>query len=1103
MHKTPSLLLVSVLVASVVAADPASTLPDGTAAAQKAIAAFRLPGGMQAELFAAEPQLANPVAICLDERNRVFVAEEFRFNWGTEENRTRPFLLEDDLQIRTVDDRLALYKKWAKKFDGGMDWFTRHADQVRLLEDRDGDGRADRSVIFAGGFNEPLDGLGAGLITRDGDVWFTCIPHLWKLRDTKGVGKADVREPLLRGFGVNCAFLGHDLHGLVWGPEGKLYFSVGDRGFHVPTKEGSVISAPRTGAVFRCNPDGTELEVIHRGLRNPQELAFDQFGNLFADDNNCDKGDHSRLVYIVEDGDSGWNMSYQTLPAPYLTGPWHAERMWHLAHKGQPAWLVPPVGKLGAGPSGFTFTSGLSLPERYRNRFLYANYTGNGGIEAFGVVPRGAGFDMVDHHDFVKPLMATDVEVGYDGKVYISEFQKLIWDGGTAGGRIYTVFDPKRLNDSVVKETKSLFHAGFAKLSNDRLGRLLRHLDLRVRQRAQFTLAERNDATSFSLALASSEPQSTRLHAIWGLGQIARKKPEALQSVVPLLKDSDPEIRTQAARVIGDARHGGCEAALVQLLDDTSARVRFQAALALGKLRRRPAVQPLVELLRTNNDADPFLRHAAVTALARIKDEVAIRALVKDRSPAVRMGALLVLRRWHDSRIVALLNDVDSDLVTEAARAINDLPLDACNEALAQLLVRYRAGTIADPEPLLRRALNANFRLGKTEHARRVADIVANAEYSLAIRSEALAALRDWTAPPPRDRVTGFWRPLAKRDPAIVREALESRLNEILTRTTGRLQIDAVALIANLNLRIDAQRFVDWANQSDAEPAFRTAALQLLAARKHPRTIELAKQFLNDNSATLRANARDALLDLEPQAAMASLDSALEQPGGDLIEKQRALASLAKAPKASTSEILDRWSTRLAAGQVPAQLQLDVIELLRSVPTEMRLKAIQAFESRTRKPGDVLAPYRVSLYGGDAARGRDLFLNHSAGQCLRCHAINGKGGASGPDLAQVATRNPKDTREYLLESLIAPNAKIAPGFGGVTLDLANGKQLGGTLVSEDAKSIVIRDSLGKLATVNKKDVDQRSATVSPMPSMERAFSLRELRDLVEYLATLM
>jgi len=125
------LLLAACLFVSVGTAAPPE-LPDGTDAAARRISSFKIPDGMKVELFAAEPRLASPVAIGLDERNRVFVAEEYRFNLGTEENRTRPFLLEDDLQIQTLDDRLKMYEKFASRFTGGMDWFRKVADQVRL-----------------------------------------------------------------------------------------------------------------------------------------------------------------------------------------------------------------------------------------------------------------------------------------------------------------------------------------------------------------------------------------------------------------------------------------------------------------------------------------------------------------------------------------------------------------------------------------------------------------------------------------------------------------------------------------------------------------------------------------------------------------------------------------------------------------------------------------------------------------------------------------------------------------------------------------------------------------------------------------------------------
>ena len=111
----------------------------------------------------------NPIAICLDERGRVYVAEDHRFLEGTPENRTHDFMLEDDLQITTLADRLAMQRKWAGKFDKGGAWFTQKSDIVRRLEDEDGNGRADASHVFADGFDGPLDGLGSGLIARDGN----------------------------------------------------------------------------------------------------------------------------------------------------------------------------------------------------------------------------------------------------------------------------------------------------------------------------------------------------------------------------------------------------------------------------------------------------------------------------------------------------------------------------------------------------------------------------------------------------------------------------------------------------------------------------------------------------------------------------------------------------------------------------------------------------------------------------------------------------------------------------------------------------------------------------------------------------------------------
>src|SRR5262249_20331448 len=148
---------------------------------------------------------------------------------------------------------------------------------------------------------------------------------------------------------VHVAFYGHDLHGLRLGPDGKLYFSIGDRGFNVQTEQ-RTLAYPDTGAVLRCNPDGSDLEVFATGLRNPQELAFDQYGNLFTFDNNSDSGDKARVVFVVEGGDSGWRMAYQYIESPVSRGPWNAERLWEPQWAGQPASIVPPIANLGDGP---------------------------------------------------------------------------------------------------------------------------------------------------------------------------------------------------------------------------------------------------------------------------------------------------------------------------------------------------------------------------------------------------------------------------------------------------------------------------------------------------------------------------------------------------------------------------------------------------------------------------------------------------------------------------------------------------------------------------------------------------------------------------------
>ncbi len=468
--------------------------------AQKRI---QIPDGFKVDLFAAEPMVANPVCFAVDEKNRFYVAETFRLHDGVTDIRSHMDWLDDDLACRTVDDRVAMMQR--KLGDHFKDYGIQH-DRVRLLEDTTGSGQADKATVFADGFHHPEDGIGAGLVTRNGDVWYTCIPDLWKLRDTKGTGQADERERLHHGFGVHINYLGHDLHGLRFGPDGKLYFSIGDRGTNVKDCE-KPIFLPDTGCVMRCNPDGTELEVYAKGLRNPQELAFDEFGNLFTVDNNSDAGDKVRCVYVVEGGDSGWRIGYQWTTAEGIRGPWMAEKMDDPPWVGQPAWIVPPVANIANGPSGLTYYPGLGLPERYDQHFFLCDFRGSAGgsgIRSFACKPKGASFEMVDRSQFIWSVLATDVDFGTDSAIYLTDWVDG-WEKPNKG-RIWKVTYPANWRRTrLCWRSRRSWPTVSTSVRPRNWSHLLGHKDMRVRQEAQFALAEKGSSVDPGLRRRGEE----------------------------------------------------------------------------------------------------------------------------------------------------------------------------------------------------------------------------------------------------------------------------------------------------------------------------------------------------------------------------------------------------------------------------------------------------------------------------------------------------------------------------------------------------------------------------------------------------------------------
>lgn len=1084
-------LVVLATAVTLVSAEPFEPkLAPASAEAANAIQRFRLPTGTKMDVWAAEPLLANPVAFYLDEKGRCYVAETFRLHAGVTDNRSHNYWLNDDLACRTVADRVAMYRKHLK--DRFRTYETAH-DRIRLVEDSNGDGKADRASVFADGFSNAADGIGSGVIARKGDVWYTCIPDLWRLRDTKGTGRADVRESLSTGYGVHVSFIGHDSHGLVFGPDGKLYFSIGDRGLNVTTREGKHLDYPDTGAVLRCDPDGANLEVVAYGLRNPQELAFDDHGNLFTGDNNSDSGDRARWVHIVEGGDSGWRIGYQYDSAVGSRGPWNAEKRWHLQHPEQPAEIVPPLAHIAAGPSGLTYYPGTGLGEKYAGHFFLCDFRGSpgpSGVLTFTVKPKGASFEPTQPKEWLWGVLATDCDFGPEGGFYVSDWVQG-W-GLTGKGRIYRLTDPDEAGKAIVAEVKKLLAEGFEKRSLEELAKLLSHADRRVRQEAQFALADRGkEAIDILTKTASTDSGLSSLHAVWGLGQIARREPSAVKSLPALLKSANLELRAQSAKVLGDAGATDAVEALIPLLKDESLRVRFFAAQSLGKLGRKEAAQPVLEMLRTNADQDVYLRHAGVMALTRLGDRESVRNAATDPAPAVRLAALLTLRRWRSPDVASFLNDKDPRLVLEAARAIHDEPIEEAMPRLAALTGRPNL-----PEMLAFRVLNANFRLGSAENAAAVASYAARADVKPNVRVVALQMLGEWGKPAGRDKVMGLWRPLAERDAAPAKEALTASLGGIFAGPDA-VRKEAATRAAAMGIREVGPVLRELVLDGKRPGAVRAEALAALETLNDAKLDETMRTALTDTDPRVRHAGRRVLAKRQSSEALKTLATVLEN--GETIERQGALTLLGELKEATADELLGRWLDRLLKNDVPEELRLDLLEAT-AKKSSKSLKDKAAQYEASRKKDDHLAAYRECLTGGDAESGAAIFFHKTELSCLRCHKIKGEGGEVGPELTGLASKQP---REYLLEAITAPNRQIAKGFETVLLTLTNGKIETGIIKSEDAKAVTLMTAEGRLVTVSKDKIEERETGKSAMPEdLVNKMSKRELRDLVEFLAGL-
>src|SRR5215203_5932486 len=386
---------------------------------ENALKGLVVSNGLEVKTMATEPMLKNPTNIDVDDKGRIWVAEAYNYRPGINGNPTNAL-----------------------------------GDRIVILEDNNNDGIVDTAKIFYQGpeMDAPL-----GIAVLGNKVIVSQSPYVWIFYDDNGDDKADRKEILFQGIGGEQH--DHGVHAFTFGPDGKFYFNFGNEGKQLKDKngkpvldqDGDVIGPKKykQGMVFRCDPDGSNVECLGQNFRNPYEVAVDSYGTLWQSDNDDDGNRSTRINYVMEYGNYGFTDE--------MTGAgWRANRTniedsiplrhWHLNDPG----AVPNVLQTFAGsPTGMVIYEGSLLPKQFHDQMIHTD-AGPNVVRSYPVKKNGAGYtaDIVnilkgEKDQWFRPA---DVCVAPDGSLIVADWYDPGVGGHAAGdqtkGRIYRVAPP-------------------------------------------------------------------------------------------------------------------------------------------------------------------------------------------------------------------------------------------------------------------------------------------------------------------------------------------------------------------------------------------------------------------------------------------------------------------------------------------------------------------------------------------------------------------------------------------------------------------------------------------------------------------------------------
>ncbi len=1013
-----------------------------------------LPDDLEATLWAEAPLFYNPTNMDIDAKGRVWVTE-------------------------AVNYRAFNNKPGPDGSEGRLD--HPEGERVMILEDTNGDGKADASKVFV---TDPDLVSPLGIAVIGNKVIVSCSPNIVVYTDEDGDDKPDKKEIMLTGFGG----LDHDhaLHAIVAGPDGKYYFNTGNAGPHVVTdrdgwtlrsgslyvggtpynkvNHGNQVSDDGRvwvgGMALRINPDGSNLKVMGHNFRNNYETALDSYGNMWQNDND-DQVVACRTSWLMEGGNAGYFSNDGTR---YWQGDQRPGQSIPVAHWHQEDPGVMPVGDIsGAGsPTGMVVYEGDQLGPQYRG-MVFSAEAGRNVIFAYKPEIWGAGFRMprtdlistfpqvsenykwddvaTDTRKWFRP---SDIAVGTDGALYIADWYDPVVGGHQMKdkkgyGRIYRITPKGRKLRSPKIDLRSI-DGQIAALLNPAVN---------VRMLGFEALRERGeDAVEPVLALLTSANPYHRARAIYLLAHLGA---EGQFEVERLLKSADTPTRLVALRALRSITPENSKAipaltasqkALMPLLgnlaNDPSASIRREVAVALRDVPYSECRYMLLNLVKRYDGQDRYY----LNALGQAADgkEEALFADLRATLPAEPA-------QWDQktANLVWELHPASAAGMLKARAESPQLSAEARKQAIVALgFIKSEA------------AARMMFDLTKSPDQA----IAEQAMYWTGFRrGNDWAKLLNWNELMPLKVSAAEQKMLAKRQ--ILLDEYKSDAEK--RRTALEMARDAeggkvlVGLAADGKLSDMLMKAVSSTILKNPDQTVRSLAREYFSPRK---AVELVSDEATRPGRTESAKAETAAAVISP---VVSTRTAIVKPETTKAEPVKKVAIIEERKETSSARKENTSESLAPAASVT-----------------------------NGRPGFVLD--QIAALTGDERTGQAVFKT----TCASCHRYKQVGNDVGPDLTQIHQKLDKNA---LIDAILNPSAGIAFGYEPWLLTTKTGQTYYGFLVSDGEQSVVIKGVTGQKHTIAADNVASRKQFKNSLMPRPESMGLKpqQIADLTAFL----